>query len=835
MKRPSLVILFLIAALLLASCGSNPTAVPTTAPTQPPAVVATAAATAAGAESTEDVSVDPENPKATPVPPQIKGTPPADGGAIGTPGGTPIAVGTGPVINPPSTLDDLIKQYPGLKEYIDKVAGPDKPISSADLSELYKHIVQIYKEKGASGLATFLKDSGILDKLGIPLSYIDLLTAYGDKGDMKAVEKMARDRKIINGKSEISGYLALDAQGSLAAATKDLQDLGVSVYGFDLNTEEVEIGIPLSILAQKQTPELLIDYLTKIAHVNHVVGFRPPTPLTTKSVDWRKLATEGAQTVGADKWHAAGITGKGVRVGILDMGFGGIEQAAGKELPPADEIKSNIPLDELDAQEENHGTACAMVVHGMAPDAELYIAQFDGASTDSLIEAIDFLLKNKVQIVNYSVGSAVGPHDGTFGMAVAVNEIVREAGLLWVNAAGNEALDHTAFKYKDNGKGIHAFSDKVLALPFVPFAPVTTVIMNWNGNWAGKESSEYDFAILDEDGNEVVTAAEPRKGKKNDLPFQAASFEVTPKKVYFMVIHKAKAKTDNILDIFIPNALLPDWAQVPDHSVTTPGDADSALTVGATGLTQDELEIYSSQGPTMDDRLKPDVTAPTGEVLPGYDEGFSGTSGAAPLVAGAAALVWQKLPDLKAEGVKAFLTANVKDLGDDGPDPLYGAGRLALPDPGGVSPDDPGTVDPKATAVPVSDNPSASISNIDTKYNVKVKGVKGLMVSVSFQINNFKGKNGIIAVLFFDKNDKPMPTSDKKYTIGKGLGTGATFSPKGNEEAYDDVGLFIPNSALSKAKAGQYYYIVGILDADNLDKDPLAVSDKVSIKISGSK
>src|SRR5207244_3292291 len=159
------------------------------------------------------------------------------------------------------------------------------------------------------------------------------------------------------------------------------------------------------------------------------------------------------------------------------------------------------------------------------PDAELYIAYFDGTSNQSFLDAVQYLLDNKVQIVNYSVGSSIGPRDGTFGEAPFVDELVRDNGILWVNAAGNEAVDHTVFQYSDNGQGIHSFGGDVLALPFVTYAPVSTVAMNWDGNWAGKEKSEYDFTIVDSDNNEVVTAAEPRKGRKNDLPFQIASFE----------------------------------------------------------------------------------------------------------------------------------------------------------------------------------------------------------------------------------------------------------------------------------------------------------------------
>jgi hypothetical protein len=837
MKRSYFVVLLLVSGLLLTSCGGGTPATPTSAPAaattaatagstavaQAGTTAATAAPTAA-ANATE-ISIVPVNPKATSTPGTI-GTPPADGGKITGPEGTEVAV-TQIDVNPPPTLDDLLKQYPDLKAFIDKLP-PD--LTDSDLGELYKRIVQIYKDRGASGVAVFLKDSGILDKLGIPVSYVDLLTAYGDKGDLQAVEKLARDRRLINDKNEIIGFLAIDAPENATTVSNDLKALGVSVYTFNVNTDEVEIGVPLAILSQLQTPEKLLGYLSKIAKTAHVVGFRPPSPRTVKKLNLQQFNTKGAAMIGADKWHDAGITGKGVRIGILDMGFGGIAKYAGKQLPEADAMKSNIPLDELDEQEEDHGTACAMVVHGAAPDAELFIAWFDGSSDESWEEAVNFLIENKVQIVNYSVGSAVGPRDGTFGESIIVEQIVEDNNILWVNAAGNEAVDHTMFQYKDNGKGVHAFTDKVAALPFVPFAPITTVIMNWNGNWKGKERDEYDFRILDKEGNEVAIAAEPKKGKKNDFPFQGVSFEAEPKQLYFMQIHKEKGSKNATLDIFIPNAVFPDWAQVPDHSVTVPGDANAVLTVGATGLSKDELEFYSSQGPTNDDRIKPDLTAPTGEILPIAPKGFSGTSGAAPLVAGAAGLVLQKFPDMTVEELKAFLTSNVKDLGDDGPDPQFGAGRLEMPDPGDVNSDDPGTTD--STEVPDSDGPTATITNVDAKFNVKYKGKKGMAIFVSFEVDNFKGRKGIVAAMFYDKSGKPLPASDKKYQIGNGLGAGFPFEAKSDQAAFDDTGMFIPYTAMSgiPEDVTEFYFVVYIFDPDNLEK-PLAQSDPFGIKV----
>ncbi|MCC7450623.1 MAG: S8 family serine peptidase [Anaerolineae bacterium] len=814
MKRYSVLIFIVLAGLLLASLGTTHRA---------PALAQTPAATA----GSDDISIEPENPKATKAPSVIKTPPPDNGGTVSV-DGTPVPANP-PAVNPPTTFDELLNLYPDLKPFIDSLP-PE--LNGTNLADLYKHVIQIYKDKGAEGVATFLKDSGILDKMGIPVGYIDLLLAFGDKGDIQAVEKLARQRQLINSKDEVIGYLALDSRTNEAAVRKSLEELGVSAYRYLENTEEIEIGIPLAILGQYKTPGPLLEYLTKIGKTPHVVGFRPPTPATSMKVDWQALKGKGAAFIGADKWHQAGVTGKGVRIGILDFGFGQISSAAGKELPEADQIQSNTPLEDLEGQDNTHGTACAIIVHAAAPDAELYIAYFDPSSEGSLVDALEYLIKSKVQIVSASIGISSGPRDGTWGFSPIVDQIVSKYNILWVNSAGNEALNHTSFVYKDNGKGVHAFSEKLAALPFVPLGPTATAFLNWNGNWNGGEKNEYQFKIVDKEGNEVATAAEAKKGRKNDFPYQVVRFEAEPKQVYFMLVSKrTKSAPNATMDIFISDAVFPDWAIVPDHSVVQPGDANGSYTVGATGLTEDKIEEYSSQGPTTDDRIKPDITAPTGEKVMVYKQPFFGTSGSAPLVAGAAGLVLEKFPEMSPEEVRAFLNNNAKDLGDEGPDPVFGAGRVALPDPGGVSDDDPGTT--KATPVPDDKGPVAEITNIDTKFNVKQGGQKGMAITLSFTVDNFKGKKGIVAVLFYDAaSNKPIQTNDPNFRLSNGsLAAIGNFTAKSDKVAFDDAVLFIPNSAFSKLGSGtkNLYYVVIIADPENLD-NPLAVSDKVNIK-----
>ncbi|MEI5101755.1 S8 family serine peptidase [Streptomyces sp. PmtG] len=122
-------------------------------------------------------------------------------------------------------------------------------------------------------------------------------------------------------------------------------------------------------------------------------------------------------------------------------------------------------------------------------------------------------------------------------------------------------------------------------------------------------------------------------------------------------------------------------------TLTTPGSAPAALTVGSVDE-RDEIAETSSRGPTADGVAKPDLTAPGENDItaaasthgPAAADGYvamSGTSMAAPHVAGSAALLLQQHPTWTGPQLKAALTGSAK------PNPTLnplqqGAGRVDL-------------------------------------------------------------------------------------------------------------------------------------------------------------
>jgi MYXO-CTERM domain-containing protein len=98
--------------------------------------------------------------------------------------------------------------------------------------------------------------------------------------------------------------------------------------------------------------------------------------------------------------------------------------------------------------------------------------------------------------------------------------------------------------------------------------------------------------------------------------------------------------------------------------------------VGAYTIDDQTIASYSSRGPTEDGRTKPDVVGPTDVTTTTLgDEAFSGSSAAAPHVAGLAAL-WVDATEVHDDpaGFAAWQQDEARDAGDAGMDNTYGWG-----------------------------------------------------------------------------------------------------------------------------------------------------------------
>lgn len=509
--------------------------------------------------------------------------------------------------------------------------------------------------------------------------YKDFYLAYQQGGQETAVA-LARQRGILDNEDEIVMTLVLDSEET-APLVAELEAEGIIVHGSF--RDKINIAIPLALIQeqiQAESPELIVE---RISNLEHVIRLELPQKATIKQ---RIIQGQGVNVTGANEWHKQGITGQGIKVGILDLGFAGYQNLLGSELP--DEVTVKTFGDDTTFDEESHGTACAEIVHEMAPDADLYLAYYDGSDV-AFGQAIEWLVEQDVDIISNSTGSnGLSPLDGT-GFDAELVDWAYSEGIFWVNAAGNEADVHNRSKFSDSdGNTIHEFLPETEVLPFIPFGPgyETQITLSWD-DWVNPDQ-DYDLIVYDSAGNVVAKSEEPQDGGEGQYPVEAILYEFDDEEIYSIAIqnYEGQARGDATFDLFIEGGLMhPDFI-VPERSLSSPSDARGAFAVGAVYWADDVLEYYSSQGPTADGRIKPDLTAPSVVDSASYaPEAFDGTSAATPHVSGAAALVLQAFPDASPDEIAAFLQERAIDLGPAGPDNAFGVGRLSLGSPPDVS------------------------------------------------------------------------------------------------------------------------------------------------------
>lgn len=131
------------------------------------------------------------------------------------------------------------------------------------------------------------------------------------------------------------------------------------------------------------------------------------------------LVGEGAALTNVGLLHRKNITGKGVKVGILDFGFGHYGALQQKGILPAPKAVRAFINGESSTNLGGtiHGSACGEIIHQMAPDASIYLAQVGdgsgGATNGDIMAAAQWLLEQGVDIINFSGGGHFGAHDGT--------------------------------------------------------------------------------------------------------------------------------------------------------------------------------------------------------------------------------------------------------------------------------------------------------------------------------------------------------------------------------------------------------------------------------------
>jgi hypothetical protein len=419
--------------------------------------------------------------------------------------------------------------------------------------------------------------------------------------------------------------------------------------------------------------------------------------------------------------------------GVLISSTGGI---TGQSFSETGDLEGLPPVGCAFAGAGAEGTALLEIVHDIAPGAQLFFANFD---TDlSFNQAVDWMA-GQTDVAMDDISFFGMPYDGTSNVSSnTASNLNSPTNPLraYFTAVGNEANEHYLGTYTDSGVDgsfvvgvpgdLHLFqanssTNDVLGLgpkPYdlieLPSGGEVVIFLVWDDPF-GASSNDYDLFLVQQSTGQVVAAStNPQTGAQDPVEF-IDYVNDTGQQDFFRIIIQ---NSDNLaavrnLNMFLfqpecassgPLRLVPSPSthfEIHNYNTATssvPAEADaggspvSVTSVGAVRASKpNTLEFFSSQGPTVDGRLKPDVTGVDGVSVTGagdFENPFYGTSAAAPHAAGEAALLLQAASCLKANAsgavpaatarqvVRSLILENASGLGPAPPNNIYGYGLL---------------------------------------------------------------------------------------------------------------------------------------------------------------
>ena len=508
------------------------------------------------------------------------------------------------------------------------------------------------------------------------------------------------------------------------------------------------------LLSVKVAPENIVSIVEEFDEIQYA---RLPAKFFPLAV-----TSEGLAASGATSFHDENHKGQGVKIAIVDIGFKGLTAAQANLDLPAEVTTMDYSGNGLQTQYV-HGTACAEIIHDMAPEAELYLIKIDTEA--DYFAAVDYCISEGVDVISFSLGNAgSGPGNGTGPICEKADAAIT-AGILWVSAAGNSAtiMDEgttVGFHWKGTfrnsgyplpvgaGGYIHQFDPGdyqsiangiggVIATDDdgSPETGEITIVLRWN-DWPYADV-DYDLYVIDMVGEELVIIGSST-GNQNgsQLPLESVTIDIRPPSTqegYAVFVTKKTGEPSGVdMELFAlgTSALYPYYTA--SSSIVEPADAAKVLAVGAidySNWTTGPLEQFSSRGPTnkwagSSARIKPDICGP--DFVSTYSYGadsFPGTSAAAPHVVGAAALILSMHPHYTPDELEQALELNATDMGSTGKDNLYGWGRLKLD----MSMNTPPLLEWAGEAGYTEDGlePEAGYSSTDFLFKVKYKDPDG--------------------------------------------------------------------------------------------------------------
>ncbi|TDZ19833.1 Minor extracellular protease vpr [Colletotrichum orbiculare MAFF 240422] len=497
------------------------------------------------------------------------------------------------------------------------------------------------------------------------------------------------------------------------------------LYGLSINAEnDTDLNSLLALPQVKQVwPNRYYDRPVPVVSGRHRKTSNATVPVGVQPVHLRDVAQvaningtsdilSSLKMTGADKVHAEGFTGKGVKIGFLDTrvdwrhpslgaGFGpGLKVAGGYDLVGDDFVGWNDPVPDDDplttCLEGGHGTHVAGIlaarepkgvgfgIVGVTPDASLYAYRVlgctGGVTDDIIMQGMEKAASDGVDLISMSIGeTAVWETGSPYAPLLAK---IQSQGIGIIIAAGNEG-----------GQGLYVSSAPAQDASAISVGSVSDVVFATVYNAAGSDGSTIEYARV--------------------VPLSSSSPSSSSSEIVYNVFY-GDDDDQNCVDQAWTDAIasFPDkervitlmvWEWVPDHSdmeIDQPGyngDIDvvrlkkaqsDKILAGIAGqgknftLTFKDQTVhqieqptgnttlwFSTFGPTMEMSLKPQVSAPGGTILSTWvtSNGWgyaiiSGTSMATPHLAGCYALIKQKYPSLSPKEIASRLQSSATPL-----------------------------------------------------------------------------------------------------------------------------------------------------------------------------
>lgn len=385
----------------------------------------------------------------------------------------------------------------------------------------------------------------------------------------------------------------------------------------------------------------------------------------------------------------SGVGGSGIRVAIIDGGFGSLSSAvSGGHCPtPAYMWRNGSQITTVASMSSGdvHGTACVETVFDHVPNSvfELY----DVGNDTEKGAAVNLCQSHGVKVISMSLSTYnTGWADDTGAACVAAND-AGSSGILFFTSCGNRAQTHWEGSFSDadsdnwhNWSGTDEQNNRTANA-----GDYIRVSLSWNP----VANSDYDVYIYRASDNAVLASS-----TNSGLTFEDVGWtNTTGASVSFYIAVRKIGSASPTFEIFSHDDGSTYQYQVASGSNTSPSNStnDNVLSVGAVPYTSygsaagtsGIIASYSSQGPTNSGNLAPAISSPTNTTTFVYGGSFGGTSCATPNAAGMAAAFWSGNTYLDGTGVRQILLKKAqiyKDWGTTGVDYIYGNGGLFLYD-----------------------------------------------------------------------------------------------------------------------------------------------------------